>query len=88
MVYYHTLLNISVLTYRLFCHSATQKYYAAEAQLMDFAMETEKSRIAINKWIEDQTEQKIKDLLQPGIIDTDTAMVLANAIYFKGKVAQ
>ena len=65
--------------------TATKKHYAAESQCLDFAGETENSRKAINKWVEDQTEQKIKDLLQPGVINPgSTIMVLANAIYFKG----
>ena len=66
--------------------SATKKHYAAEAQLLDFASDSENSRTVINKWVEDQTNQKIKDLLQPGVITSMTAMVLVNAIYFTGKV--
>ena len=38
----------------------------------------------INKWAEDKTNGKIKDLLAPGSITPDVVMVLANAIYFKG----
>ena len=55
--------------------------------MLDFANDTENSRIAINKWVEGQTNDKIKDLLQPGTVRQDTAMVLANAIYFKGNLS-
>nr|QWX94540.1 serpin family B-like protein [Platynereis dumerilii] len=64
--------------------TATKKHYAAEAQVLDFAADSENSRTTINKWVEDQTNQKIQDLLQPGTINSMTAMVLVNAIYFKG----
>jgi serpin B len=50
--------------------------------LLDFT-KTEASRKTINDWVADQTEQRIKDLLQDGSIDPDTALVLTNAIYFK-----
>lgn len=60
------------------------KYYGAGVRLTDFAKEPEKSRIAINAWVEEQTKQRIKDLLPKGSINELTRLVLANAIYFKG----
>jgi serpin B len=33
-------------------------------------------------WVEQQTEQRIKDLLPPGTIVADTRLVIVNAIYF------
>lgn len=63
---------------------ATKKYYKAQAEVADFAGNSEGSRQVINKWVEDQTAQKIKDLMPAGSIDSNTAMVLVNAIYFKG----
>ena len=62
----------------------TRKFYMAEAELADFAGDSEGSRQKINKWVEDQTAQKIKDLMPEGSINGLTAMVLVNAIYFKG----
>ena len=64
--------------------SATRKHYGAEAALYDFVSDPEGSRLAINKWVEEQTAEKIKNLLPAGFIDSLTAMVLVNAVYFKG----
>ncbi|MDP2922146.1 MAG: serpin family protein [Candidatus Omnitrophota bacterium] len=60
------------------------KYYAGKVTNLDFVSETEKSRLTINKWVKEQTNDKIKDLIPPGIIDSWTRLVLTNAIYFKG----
>jgi serpin B len=49
---------------------------------VDFA-ESEAARKQINEWVEKETQQKIKDLIAPGVITALTRMVLANAIYFK-----
>src|SRR4029077_18116995 len=38
----------------------------------------------INKWVEQRTEDKVRELLQPGSVGSDTRLVLTNAIYFKG----
>jgi serpin B len=58
------------------------KNYGAGLRLLDFATEQEESRLAINDWISEQTEERIKDLIPPGGITPTTALVLANAIYF------
>jgi serpin B len=51
---------------------------------MDFIGAPEPARNTINGWVEDQTKNKIKDLLPPRSINQDTRLVLSNAIYFKG----
>jgi serpin B len=56
--------------------------YGAGLRLVDFKGATEQSRQAINDWVAEQTEQKIKDLLPPGSIDAMTRLVLTNAVYF------
>jgi serpin B len=61
------------------------KNYGAGLRLLDFATDPEKARQIINKWVEDQTEEKIKDLIPKGIIDSMTRLVLANAIYFNAE---
>jgi serpin B len=64
--------------------SLVEKYYSGKATNMDFISDTEKSRVTINKWVEEQTNNKIKDLIPQGAIDRMTRLVLTNAIYFKG----
>ncbi len=56
--------------------------YGAGLRLVDFVKATEEARQAINKWVEDQTEDKIKDLIPEGVLNELTRLVLANAIYF------
>jgi serine protease inhibitor len=62
-------------------------HYGATFAEVDFSNETEAARIRINQWVENKTQDKIKDLLKPGVLIKDTRLVLANAIYFKGKWA-
>ncbi|XP_052753704.1 antichymotrypsin-2-like isoform X2 [Galleria mellonella] len=38
----------------------------------------------INQWVEDKTNKKIKDLLSSDSLNSDTRLVLVNALYFKG----
>lgn len=50
----------------------------------DFAANPDGERQRINKWVEEKTRDKIKELLRPGQVTSNTTMVLANAVYFKG----
>lgn len=52
---------------------------------VDFRGDPEAVRLRINEWVEQQTANKIKDLIAEGQIDSSTRLVLTNAIYFKGK---
>jgi serpin B len=61
-----------------------KKNYGAGVELLNFKKNAEGSRLTINKWVEDKTNKKIKDLLARGIITPVTSLVLTNAIYFKG----
>uniref|UniRef100_A0AAZ1XBN4 Serpin domain-containing protein n=1 Tax=Oreochromis aureus TaxID=47969 RepID=A0AAZ1XBN4_OREAU len=63
---------------------ATQKYYQADLKAVDFIGAPEACRAEINSWVEQQTENKIKDLLKPGTVDKYTRLTLVNAVYFKG----
>jgi serpin B len=56
--------------------------YGAGLRVLDFATKPDESRQAINRWVGDETEQRIPELLGPGTIERDTALVLTNAIYF------
>ena len=57
--------------------------YGAGVRPANFREAPEESRVTINDWIAEQTEDKITDLIPKGVIDTYTRMVLTNAIYFK-----
>ncbi|XP_051929550.1 leukocyte elastase inhibitor-like [Hippocampus zosterae] len=67
---------------------ATQKYYKADLKTVDFIAAPEASRAEINSWVEQQTENKIQDLLKPGTVSSMTRLALVNAIYFKGNWKQ
>ena len=56
--------------------------YGAGLRILDFIQETEESRLAINKWVSDETEGRIRDLIPQGAINRLTRLVLTNAIYF------
>ncbi|MGB9787481.1 MAG: serpin family protein [Dictyoglomus turgidum] len=64
-----------------------KKYYSAGFNLVDFVDEInrEKARNEINKWVEDRTNQKIRELIHKEDLNPMTRLVLVNAIYFKGK---
>lgn len=67
-----------------------------EIATRDFDSETESVNFAesavaaknINGWVEQKTKDKIKDLIDPSMLDGLTRMVLVNAIYFKGNWAK
>jgi serpin B len=62
----------------------TSRDYGAPLHQVDFMQDTEVARRTINAWVEEQTHDRIKDLLPRGILTGDTRLVLTNAIYFKG----
>ncbi len=59
--------------------------YKATAQELDLASDSEGSRVTINAWVEEQTRQRIRELIPAGGIAPQTRLVLTNAVYFKGK---
>ena len=56
--------------------------YGAGMRIANFTEAPENSRVTINDWVAQQTEDKIKDLIPSGAIDNLTRLVLTNAIYF------
>lgn len=60
----------------------TKDYYSAALALVDFIRE--EARCTINTWVEQQTQEKIQNLIPEGILTDLTRLVLTNAIYFKG----
>jgi serpin B len=63
----------------------TREDYGAEMEVVDFARDPESVRAHINGWVLDRTAGRIEDLFPPRSITESTRLVLANAIYFKGK---
>src|SRR5258705_4118485 len=58
--------------------------YGAPLEEVDFRTNTEAARGRINQWVEDQTNDKIRDLLPAGSVKDNTRLVFTNAIYFNG----
>ena len=58
--------------------------YQANVNQADFIIEAEAARGEINRWVAQETKDKIKDILPPGSLTDQTRLVLVNAIYFKG----
>lgn len=62
----------------------TKDSYGAGLEEVDFKGATEEARKKINRWVEERTDDKIQKLFKEGVLNRDTRLVLANAIYFKG----
>jgi serpin B len=60
-----------------------QTCYGVSITPVDFN-DREQACDRINRWVEEKTVHKIKDLVAAGALDNLTRLVLANAIYFKG----
>ena len=65
--------------------NVVEGYYGGNVTNLDFKTDSENSRQTINNWVEQQTNDKIKDLIPQGVLNELTRLVLTNAIYFKGK---
>jgi serpin B len=62
-----------------------EEYYKGTVSTLDFAGKTDKARMEINRWVEEKTNKKIRNLFYPGSLNQLTKLVLTNAIYFKGE---
>lgn len=60
-----------------------REYYGGDATEVNYSNPTEAAAI-INQWVENQTNGLIKDLITADAISPLTALILTNAIYFKG----
>jgi len=60
-----------------------REYYGGDATEVDYSNPAEAAEI-INQWVEDQTNGLIEDLITADAINPFTALILTNAIYFKG----
>ncbi|XP_012546932.2 antitrypsin isoform X5 [Bombyx mandarina] len=57
--------------------------FNSDVQNIDFSKNTVAAK-SINDWVEENTNNRIKDLVNPDSLSSATAAVLVNAIYFKG----
>ena len=67
--------------------SLMKKHYGVSITPVDYVKAHEEARRIINKWVEEQTNEKIKDIIRPNDLNPATVLVLVNAIYFKGNWA-
>lgn len=65
-----------------------EKNYLAKIENLDFRKDSEGSRQKINRWTEEKTNGKIKELFSRGSIPSNTLAVITNAVYFLGKWAR
>ncbi len=64
--------------------NTVETYYGGKATNVDFVGTTEQARQTINNWVEDETNNKIKNLFPQGSLTPLSRLVLTNTIYFKG----
>ena len=57
--------------------------FGAAFEPMDFVHDASGATQHINKWVADQTRDRIRDLIPSGALDETTRLVLANALYLK-----
>ena len=62
----------------------TDNYRPTIVEAADFRNSANAERLRINQWVNDQTREKIRDIIPPDAVNTMTRLVIANAIYFKG----
>lgn len=60
-----------------------RRSFAATQRHADFRADAEAARTTINDYIQDATNDRIRDLLPPGLITPLTRVVLTNALWFK-----
>ncbi len=58
--------------------------YSAELSKMDFKNNTQSAK-TINDWVANKTNEYIKKIISPDDINNQTALILTNAIFFKGE---
>jgi len=63
--------------------SLLNEKFAAPLELADFIKSPRSAEKRINAWVEEQTRDRIKNLIPGGALTEDTRLVLVNAIYLK-----
>ena len=52
--------------------------------MLCLSLKPDEAREEVSLWFERKMRGLIKEVLPPGSVDNDVALILANAIYFKG----
>ncbi|KAG7265181.1 hypothetical protein CRUP_030295 [Coryphaenoides rupestris] len=63
----------------------SEMVYGAKLLPLNFKEHPEDSRLTINQWISNKTQDRIQDVIPKGVLDSNTILVLVNTIYFKGQ---
>jgi serpin B len=63
--------------------SLVKQYFGGAFEPLDFVADPAAATQRINKWVADQTRDRIRDLIPGGALDKTTRLVLANALYLK-----
>src|SRR5262249_30063730 len=60
-----------------------KQHFGGAFEPLDFVADATAATQRINKWVADQTHDRIRDLIPRGALDKTTRLVLANALYLK-----
>jgi serpin B len=63
--------------------SSLSRYFASGVWQVNFASDPAGAVDALNAWVANETHGRITTLFAPGAITAQTALILANAVYFK-----
>jgi serpin B len=63
--------------------SLVKQNFGAAFEPLDFVTNASAATQHINRWVADQTNDRIRDLIPGGALDKTTRLVLANALYLK-----
>ena len=63
--------------------SLVKQNFGGAFEPLDFVANPAAATQRINKWVADQTRERIRDLIPGGALDKTTRLVLANALYLK-----
>jgi serine protease inhibitor len=63
--------------------SQVRQSFGGAFEPLDFVADPAAATQRINKWVADQTRDRIRDLIPGGALDKTTRLVLANALYLK-----
>jgi len=70
-------------TFREHYLDTIKENYGAKLRPLDYANDIEGSRKTINRWVEEKTHNRVKDIIPAGSLSPATRLTLVNAIYFK-----